>query len=202
MCKNYFFVFFVLKIVFYRTNSGVFSKKEYLCLFKHTMTYVLIIVAIILSLVGLVGAIVPGIAGPPFSFLGLLILSFVHGIHFSTGFLVVMGIIGAVVFLLDYVVPIWGTKKLGGTKAGVRGSTIGLILGLLITIVFPIGFIAILLGPFLGAYIGEKTNGTEDKNAWRSAFGSFVGFLTGTLLKTVYAVVCIYCMVKALIGMI
>ncbi len=166
------------------------------------MTYVLIIVAIILSLVGLVGAIVPGIAGPPFSFLGLLTLSFVNGVSYSTGFLVVMGIIGAVVFLLDYVVPIWGTKKLGGTKAGVRGSTIGLILGLLFTIVFPIGFIAILLGPFLGAYIGEKTNGTEDKNAWKSAFGSFVGFLTGTFLKVVYAVACIYFMIKSVIGLI
>ena len=113
-----------------------------------------------------------------------------------------MGLIGAVIFLLDYVVPIWGTKKLGGTKAGVRGSTIGLILGLLITIVFPVGFIAILLGPFIGAYIGEKNGGTDDKHAWRSAFGSFVGFLTGTFLKTVYAVVCIYFMVKDLIGLI
>lgn len=166
------------------------------------MTYVLIIVAILLALVGLVGAIVPGIAGPPFSFLGLLALSFVDGVQSSTGFLVVMGLIGAVIFLLDYVVPIWGTKKLGGTKAGVRGSTIGLILGLLFTIVFPVGFIAILLGPFFGAYIGEKTGGTEDKNAWRSAFGSFVGFLTGTLLKTVYAAVCIYFMVKDIIGLI
>ena len=45
------------------------------------MTYVLIIVAILLALVGLVGAIVPGIAGPPFSFLGLLVVSFVKGIH-------------------------------------------------------------------------------------------------------------------------
>lgn len=160
------------------------------------MTYVLIIVAVILSLVGLVGAIVPGIAGPPFSFLGLLALSFVNGVNYSTGFLVVMGIIGAVIFLLDYVVPIWGTKKLGGTKAGVRGSTIGLILGLLFTIVFPVGFIAILLGPFIGAYIGEKTGGTSDHNAWRSAFGSFVGFLTGTFLKVVYAVTCIYFMIK------
>lgn len=166
------------------------------------MTYILIVAAIILSLVGLVGAIVPGIAGPPFSFLGLLVLSFVAGIDYSIGFLVVMGIIGAVIFLLDYVVPIWGTKKLGGTKAGVRGSTIGLILGLLITVVFPVGFIAILLGPFVGAYIGEKNNGTDDHNAWRAAFGSFVGFLTGTFLKTVYAVVCIYFMVKELIGLI
>lgn len=166
------------------------------------MTWLLILVAVVLSLVGLVGAIVPGIAGPPFSFLGLLAMSFIKGVDYSDSFLVVMGIIGAVVFVLDYVVPVWGTKKLGGTKAGVRGSTIGLILGLLITIIFPIGFIAVLLGPFFGAYIGEKTNGTEDRLAWRSAFGSFVGFLTGTLLKLVYSLVCIYYIVKSIIGLI
>lgn len=166
------------------------------------MNWILIVVAIVLALIGIVGAIVPGIAGPPFSFAGLLVVSFVDGINYSTQFLVVMGIIGAIIFVLDYVVPVWGTKTLGGTKAGIRGSTIGLILGLLITFFFPIGFIAILLGPFLGAYIGEKNNGTDDKLAWRSALGSFVGFLTGTFLKLVYAGVCIYYIVKDLILLI
>ena len=174
----------------------------YLCNFKLDMTYVLIIAAILLAAIGLVGAIVPGIAGPPFSFLGLLVLSFVDGIDYSTSFLVIMGIIGAIIFVLDYVVPIGGTKTLGGTKAGVRGSTIGLIFGLLFTIIFPIGFSAILLGPFIGAYIGERNAGTPDHNAWRSAFGSFVGFLAGTFIKTVYAVVCLFYIFKDLIRFI
>lgn len=166
------------------------------------MSYLLIIVAIALALFGLVGAIVPGIAGPPFSFLGVLALSFVKGIDYSVEFLVVLGVIGAIIFVLDYVVPIWGTKTLGGTKAGTRGSTIGLIFGLLITIIFPIGFIAILLGPFIGAYIGEKNAGTDDHLAWRSAFGSFLGFLAGTFIKTVYALVCIFIIVKDIIGLL
>ena len=164
------------------------------------MMYVLIVVAILLALVGLVGAVVPGIAGTPFSFLALLVLSFVKGIDYSTKFLLIMGLIGAVVFALDYVVPIWGTKKLGGTKEGVRGSTIGLFLGLFITFVFPIGFIAVLLGPFIGAYIGEKSAGTEDHLAWKSAFGSFVGFLFGTGIKVIYACACIYFVVKDIIA--
>ena len=166
------------------------------------MTYVLIAAAIILMLIGLVGAVVPGIAGPPFSFLGLLAVSFVEGVNHPVEFLVIMGVIAAVVFALDYLVPAWGTKQLGGTKAGVRGSTIGLILGLLVTFVFPIGFIAVLLGPFVGAYIGEKSAGTEDHKAWKAAFGSFVGFLVGTGLKVIYACVCIYFIVKDLIGLI
>lgn len=166
------------------------------------MTYVLIVIVIVLVLIGLVGAIVPGIAGTPFSFLALLVLSFVDGIDYTTRFLVIMGIVGVAVFAVDYVVPIWGTKKLGGTKAGVRGSTIGLILGFLVTFIFPIGFIAVLLGPFIGAYIGEKSVGTDDHLAWRSALGSFVGFLLGTGIKLIYACVCIYFVVKDLIALI
>ena len=166
------------------------------------MNIVLIILAIILMLVGVVGAIVPGIAGPPFSFLGLLAVSFIDGVNYSIDFLVVMGIIAAVVFALDYVVPAWGTKKLGGSKAGVRGSTIGLILGLFVTLLFPIGFIAVLAGPFIGAYIGEKSAGTDDHKAWKAAFGSFVGFLFGTGLKVIYASVCIYFIVSDLIHLI
>lgn len=163
------------------------------------MDIVLIIVAILLVLLGLVGSIVPGIAGPPFSFLGLLLFAFVDGIMYSTKFLVVMGIIAAIVFALDYVVPAWGTKKFGGSKAGVRGSTIGLILGLVVTFVFPIGFIAVLLGPFVGAYIGETSAGTSNDKALMAAFGSFFGFLVGTGLKVIYACVCIFYVVKDLI---
>lgn len=166
------------------------------------MSYILVIAAIALVLFGLVGAIVPGIAGPPFSFLGLFALSYVDGVEFSTRFLVVMGVLGAIIFVLDYIVPVWGTKTLGGTKEGIRGSTIGLIIGLLITLFFPIGFIAILLGPFIGAYIGEKNAGTDDHLAWRSAIGSFVGFLAGTFIKTVYAIVCIFFVIKGIIGWI
>ena len=166
------------------------------------MLYVLVIVAVVLALIGIVGAVVPGIAGTPFSFLALLALSFVDGIDYSTRFLVIMGVVGAIVFALDYVVPVWGTKKFGGGKSGVRGSTIGLFVGLLITLFFPIGFIAVLLGPFIGAYLGEKSAGTADHLAWRSAFGSFVGFLFGTGIKIIYACVCIYFIVKDLISII
>lgn len=166
------------------------------------MIYVLIVLAILLALVGIVGAVVPGIAGTPFSFLALLALSFVKGSSFSPNFLIIMGVVGAIVFTVDYVVPVWGTKKFGGTKAGVRGSTIGLFMGLLVTLAMPIGFIAILLGPFIGAYIAEKNAGTDDHKAWRSAFGSFIGFLCGTGIKVIYAVACIYFIVKELIAIL
>ena len=164
------------------------------------MNTVLIIAAIFLVLLGLAGSILPGIPGPPFSFFGILVLAFVNGINYSWSFLLVMGIIASFVFALDYWVPIWGTKKLGGSKAGVRGSMIGMVVGILLTFMFPIGlFIAMLLGPFIGAYIGEKRAGSDDSRALKAAFGSFVGFLLGTGLKVIYAVVCIFFVVKDLL---
>lgn len=180
----------------------ILENRKFALFIQRMSTVILIILAIILSLVGLVGAIVPGIAGPPFSFLGLLTLSFVKGIDYSVGFLVVMGVLAVGIFVLDYLVPIWGTKVMGGSKAGTRGSTIGLIIGLLVTLIFPIGFIAVLLGPFLGAYIGEKSAGAVDPLAWRAALGSFLGFLTGTIFKTVYALVCVIITIKDLIDLI
>lgn len=162
------------------------------------MSYVLIILAFLLVLFGLVGAIVPGIAGPPFSFLGLLAIAFVDGVDYSTWFLVVMGILGIAIFVLDYLVPVWGTKTFGGTKAGTRGSLIGLIIGLLLSVFTSMGFIAVLLGPFFGAYVGEKIVHTPERLAWRSALGSFIGFLAGTLIKAIYAVVCIILVIRGL----
>lgn len=162
------------------------------------MNYILIIVAFVLVIFGLVGAVVPGIAGPPFSYLGMLAISFVDGVDYSVWLMVVMGIIGVAVFLLDYLVPVWGTKTFGGTKSGSRGSMIGLIVGILVTTFFSVGCFMLLLGPFFGAYIGEKIAGTRERQAWRSAFGSFLGFLAGTFIKLVYAIVCIFFVFKGL----
>lgn len=166
------------------------------------MFYVLIIVGILSVLVGLVGAIIPGIAGPPFSYLGLLLVSFIEGVEHSVWFLVVMGVIGAVAFALDYVVPIWGTKKFGGTKQGMWGSTIGLVAGLVLTTFFSFAFITILAGPFFGAYIGERIAKTPNKLAWKAAAGSLVGFLIGTSVKLVYAFACIFFVARDLILLI
>lgn len=166
------------------------------------MFYVLMIVGILAVLFGLVGAIVPGIAGPPFSYAGLLLVSFMEGVEHSVWFLVIMGVIGAIAFVLDYVVPIWGTKKFGGTRQGMWGSTIGLLVGLILTTFFNFAFMAILAGPFFGAYIGERIAKTPNKDAWKAAAGSLVGFVIGTSVKLVYAIACIVFVVKDLILLI
>ena len=144
------------------------------------MDYVLITLGILFIAGGIAGAILPVIPGPPLSYIGLLLLHFTAKYQFSTKFLVIWGIITVVVYLLDYFIPAWGTKKFGGSKRGIWGSIIGLLGGL---VLFPPW--GIVIGPFIGAVLGELSSGKESKAALRSGFGSFVGFLLGTLLKLI-----------------
>jgi len=95
-------------------------------------------------------------------------------------------IIAIGVFVLDYIIPAMGTKKFGGSKAGMVGTTLGLIVAL----VFPIlGVFGIIIWPFVGALVGELINKADQKTAIKAAFGSFLGFLTGTFLKFLVAIV-------------
>ena len=103
--------------------------------------------------------------------------------------LITLGVITAFITAIDYYMPIWGTKKFGGTKAGSRGSTIGLVVAVILTFMTSgLGAILIIAGPFVGAYIGEKQAGQTPQVALQSAKGSFLGFIAGTFMKVVMVV--------------
>ncbi len=141
--------------------------------------FFLITLSAILLIVGLLGCIVPMIPGPPLAYIGMLCLHFTDKVQFTTTQLIVWGILVTLTLVLDYVVPIIGTKLFGGTKYGKWGSLIGSILGMFI---LPWG---ILLGPFLGAFIGELIGNQGSSDALKSGIGSFLGFIVGTGLKIV-----------------
>ena len=164
------------------------------------MTALIIVAAILMGIIGIIGAIAPGLPGTPLSFIGMLLLLLLPDFEANVAFLIVMAVIAVIIMLLDYVIPIYGTKKFGGTKLGVRGSTIGLIVSLFVLPVLgitigPFCIFGIILGPFLGAYIGEMMAGNKD-NAMKAAIGSFVGFLAGTLLKVVYGIIVLIFIIK------
>ena len=158
------------------------------------MDYLLLILGIIAIFLGIIGSILPGLPGPPAGYLGLLLLHWTRFAQFSTRALIIFAIVVIVVSILDYVVPIWGTKKFGGSPVGVRGSTVGLIIGVIVLpllglVIGPFGLVGIIGGPFIGAYIAERWAGRRPDKALRSAFGSFIGFLAGTIMKIVVAFV-------------
>ncbi|MBM1105648.1 DUF456 domain-containing protein [Aurantibacter crassamenti] len=148
------------------------------------MDIALLVIGFILMLVGIIGSFLPVLPGPPVSWIGLLLLHLTKAVPDDWWFLGITGVVALVIFALDYIIPAMGTKKFGGTRAGMIGTTIGLIVGLLAPI--PGG---IIIGPFAGAFIGELTAKADNKTALKAAFGSFLGFLTGAFLKFVVSII-------------
>jgi uncharacterized protein len=139
--------------------------------------YILLVLGIFFMIAGIIGCLVPVLPGPPLSFIGLLMLHFSSFGDFTKPALITLGAIAVVVTLLDYVVPIWGTRKFGGSKYGMRGATVGLIIGLFL------GPAGIILGPLIGAFVGEMIYRDNIAYAAKAGFGSLLGFLTGIGLK-------------------
>lgn len=142
------------------------------------MDLVLVIIAFILLAVGLIGAVVPMIPGPPLAWAGLLAAFFSGYTDYGILLLVITGVVAILVQVLDTIFPALLTRKNKGSKSATVGATIGIIVGLFT------GPVGILVGPFLGAFIGEILHNPEDfGNALSVAWGSFIGFLCGTGLK-------------------
>lgn len=147
------------------------------------MDIFLSILAILLLLVGLAGAIIPVLPGPIISYAGLVCIYFSSHMPFTDHFMLIWAALAVGITALDNIVPILGTKKMGGSKKGVWGSIIGLIFGLLF-----LGPFGILIGPFIGAVVGELMGGKEFNLALKAGFGSFLGFVTGTILKLAFSI--------------
>lgn len=142
---------------------------------------VLVITWFFALIVWLIGAIAPMMPGSILSLLGLLLIHWTGTYQVPMTWIMIFIVLVVLANIVDYYLPIWWTKKYGGTKAGITGSTIGMIAGLF---VFPP--FGMIIGPFAGAFIGEyiAVQGTGQK-ALRSARWSFVGFLLTTGFKLV-----------------
>lgn len=150
------------------------------------MDIALLIIGFVLMLVGMLGSFLPVLPGPPISWVGLLLLHLTSAIPQNWIFLGITGAVSIIVIALDYLIPAMGTKKFGGSRAGMVGTTIGL----LVSLVFPVlGIFGIIVWPFVGALVGELINKADQKTALKAAFGSFMGFLTGTFLKFLVTVI-------------
>lgn len=156
------------------------------------LTITMIVLAFILTTVGMIGAIVPALPGPPLSLAGLAIIYwFVPGI--STPLLIIMVILTVIAAVLDYLAPILLTRVGGGSKQAVLCTTLGLMAGLFF---MPLGLI---LGPLIGAFVGEYSHSQRLGKALWVAFISFLSFLFTTVIKVILAAVMTYYMVMGVI---
>lgn len=144
------------------------------------MDVLLSFLALLLSVIGIVGCIVPAIPGVIVSYVGLLCAWGASYSQFSGSAMLIWLAVTLAVTLSDYFLPGWMTHRFGGSRAGSIGATVGVFAGLFFG---PVGIIA---GPFVGAVAGELLNDRGDSaKAFRVGIGSFLAFIVGTGLKLV-----------------
>ena len=111
------------------------------------MNTVLIILAFVCLVVGVAGAVIPGLPGPPIAWAGLLLAALTPYIAVSTTLLIATAVIAAVITVLDYVVPSLSTKRLGGSKYGIWGCNIGLVISIIGLPFGPQGLLGVVFWP-------------------------------------------------------
>ncbi len=140
------------------------------------MDITLSLFAFLLSILGIIGCIVPALPGVVLSYAGLLCAYFTSYSQMNAPALWLWLGVTVAVSIADYFLPAWMTRRFGGSRAGAIGATVGVFAGFFL---FPP--VGILLGPFLGAVLGELLNDRGDvPKAFLVGFGTFLSFIVGT----------------------
>lgn len=144
------------------------------------MEVVLYLLAAALIIGGVVGAVLPVLPGIPMIFGGIWLAAAVDEYqHLGWGWLVAIGIVGAVGIALDFVSASLGAKRIGASPRALWGAGIGTTVGMFF------GIPGLLIGPFAGAVIGELWSGTSILRSAHVGIGTWIGMLVGILAKVV-----------------
>jgi len=146
-----------------------------------------IIIAIAFFVLGLIGTILPVLPGPILIFAGMLIYGLMTDFYsLNVFFFILQGLILILIFAVDYIASMLGTRRFGGSKKAGWGAVAGTIIGLIF-----LGPLGILIGPFLGAVLIELLQGKEIIKACRAGLGTLLGIFSGTVVKLVIEILMI-----------
>jgi uncharacterized protein len=146
------------------------------------MTLLLWVLAVALVAVGLAGILLPALPGTILIFAGLLLAAWADGFaRVGTGTLVLIGVIAAASYAVDFVAAALGAKHLGASPRAMTGAALGTLLGLFL------GLPGLILGPFVGAVLGELSVHRDLGRAGRAGVAAWIGFAIGTAVKVALA---------------
>lgn len=140
----------------------------------------LYILAALLMIGGVAGNILPALPGIPMIFGGIWLAAVVDEYrHVGLWWLIIIGVVGAVGVIVDFVSSTLGAKRVGASKLALWGAGLGTVVGMFF------GIPGLLLGPFIGALAGELASGTSVLRSAHVGVATWVGLLFGTLVKLV-----------------
>lgn len=147
---------------------------------RRLLDIALYVLAALLMLGGLAGAVLPMLPGIPMVFGGIWLAAAVDGYrHLGLWWLLIIGAIGAIGVIVDFVASTLGAKRVGASPRALWGAAIGTLVGMFF------GIPGLLFGPFIGAVLGELASGTSVLRSAHVGVGTWLGLLFGTLLKLV-----------------
>ena len=136
--------------------------------------------------VGLAGILFPALPGTVLIFAGLLVAASADGFtRVGVWTLVLIGLVGAASYTVDFVAAALGAKHVGASKRAVVGAALGTLLGI------PLGLPGVFFGPLAGAVLGELSARREWRRAAGVGLAAWIGFLIGTAVKVALA----FCMI-------
>ncbi len=147
------------------------------------MDIFLLTISFIIMIVGIIGSVIPVLPGPLSSWLGLFIFSNISKVEVSNNLLFITLIVALIIFILDYILPIYTSKKFGASKYGIIGATVGTVIGLFFP---PLG---IVFGSIIGAISGEMLLNKNIKKSINAATGVFLGLLVSGFTKALISLV-------------
>jgi uncharacterized protein YqgC (DUF456 family) len=159
------------------------------------MTFVLWLLGGVLVAVGLAGILLPALPGTVLIFAGLLLAAWADNFtRVGIGTIVVIGVIAAVSYGVDFAAAAVGVRRLGASPQAMTGAALGTIAGLFF------GLPGIVLGPFVGAVLGELTAHRDIGRAGKAGIAAWIGFAIGMAVKVGIAFLMIAIFLTALVA--
>ncbi len=156
-----------------------------------TLLWVLCIALIVL---GLAGTVLPVLPGTLLVWAGIVLGAWIDNFaRVSVATVVLISVLGALAWGLDYAAGLMGAKKAGASKQALLGAAVGTVLGLFM------GLVGVLFMPLVGAAVGEYLARKDETRAVKVGLATWVGIMLGLMAKVVLAFIMVGVFAAALL---
>lgn len=131
-----------------------------------------------LIVAGLAGTVLPVLPGTVLVWAGIVLGAWIDDFQrVGTATLVVVTVLAALAWVLDYVAGLLGARKAGASRQALLGAAIGTVVGLFM------GLVGVLFMPLVGAALGEYLARKDQTRAVRVGVATWLGIMLGLLAK-------------------